>query len=75
MKMPLGPTESSTFRSCGLVRVGMDLLGEVCHWGHALRAQILKPGPVCGLFLLPANTDLDISVTTLAPSLPACFLT
>ena len=33
-----------TIRRYGLHGVGVTLLGEVCHWGWALRSQILKPG-------------------------------
>jgi hypothetical protein len=37
--------ESGSTRRSGLVRVGVALLEEVCHW-EALRSQELKPGLV-----------------------------
>jgi hypothetical protein len=56
-------TGSGTIRICGLVRVSVALLEEVCHWVkggcgdmEALKFQKLKPVPVChSLFLMPAN--------------------
>ena len=39
------PIGSSTIRRCGLVGVGVTL-EDVCHWGWALRSQMLKAGPV-----------------------------
>jgi hypothetical protein len=33
-------------RTCGLVRVGVIFLEEVCHLGWALKFQKLKPGPM-----------------------------
>jgi hypothetical protein len=37
---------SATVRRCSLIKVDMALLEEVCHWGWALRFQMLKPGSV-----------------------------
>jgi hypothetical protein len=34
---------SGATRRCGLVRVGVALLEEVCHWGWTLRFQKLEP--------------------------------
>jgi hypothetical protein len=37
-----------------VAQLGVALLEEVCHWGWALRFQILKPSLVSlSLFLLP----------------------
>jgi len=37
---------SGTFRWCGPVVLSVALLEEMCHWGWALRVQMLKPGLV-----------------------------
>lgn len=55
MKMaPLRVVGSGTVRKGGLVRVGVASLKEVCHWGRAVRFQVLKPGPM----LLSLNSQL-----------------
>ena len=48
---------------------GVALLEEVCHWGlnSPFRSQSLS-----SLFLLPVDPDVEPSVTSLAPCLPAC---
>jgi hypothetical protein len=50
------------------------LLEEVCHWGWALRFQMLNqasPGGV--LFLLSLDPDVDLSATSPAPCMPVCY--
>ena len=37
---------SVTIRRYCLVKVSVALLEEVCHWGQALRSQMLMLGPV-----------------------------
>lgn len=46
------------------------LLEKACPWGWALQFQKLKPGRVASLiFLLPANSDVELS-----PTSPTAFL-
>lgn len=40
------------------------LLENVCHWGWALKLQLLKPG------LLSTDPDIEILTPSLAPCLP-----
>ena len=50
---------------------GLDLLEEMCHWGWALKFQMLKPVLVaCSLFLVPAY--VKILATFPAPYLFVC---
>ena len=70
----LAPIGSGSTRGCGLVGVAMTLLEEACHWGWALRSQMLKP---CSVWLsLPAAWGFRCrSLSSFrAPSLPACCL-
>jgi hypothetical protein len=56
------------FRSCGLVRVGVVLLEEVCHWGWALRSPEAHARPRVSL---PAACPyVEFSAT----SLIACLI-
>lgn len=47
-------------RKCGLIRVNVTLLEEVCYWGRALRYQKPKPGTGT-VFLLPADLNVELS--------------
>ena len=49
---------SDTIMRCGLIGLGVTLLEEVCHWGWALRFQVLKPDPVS--LSLPAAYSVQI---------------
>jgi hypothetical protein len=71
------PIGSGTLRRCGLMGVGVALLEEVCHWGWALRFQILKPSPVW--HSLPAAyrsrcTTLSFFSSTTPACMPPYFL-
>jgi hypothetical protein len=56
---------------CGLVGVGVTLLEEMCHWGWALRSQMIKPGSMAHS-LVPADPDIELSATSPVPWLPPC---
>jgi len=52
---------SGTFRRCAVVRVVMALLEKACHWGWAVRFQMLKAVPE-SLFL-PAVCQSECRTT------------
>jgi hypothetical protein len=55
----LGPG-SGTIRRCGLVRVGLALLEEVCHCGVSFKILVLAAWrPV--LFCLPLDEDVELA--------------
>ena len=58
--VPIG-SGSGTVRRSGLFGIGMAFLVEVCHWGLALRSQMLQPGQGVILFLLCAYPDVELS--------------
>ena len=53
-----------------LVKVGVALLEEGCHWGWALRFQ--KPMPDLISHPPPASPDVELSTTSAVPCLPVC---
>lgn len=62
----------------GFVETGMGLLEEVCHCGEGFEVSEAQATPrvTLSLPLLPANSHVDLSATSLAPclSLPSSFL-
>ena len=61
--VPIGSGSGTVWRS-GLLGIGVAFLDEVCHWGRALRFQMLKPGQCVFLFLLCAYPDVELSATS-----------
>jgi len=56
----LGPRSGTIWR-CGLVKIGVGLLEEVCHGGHALKAIILAAWkPVFSCLLLDEDVELSL---------------
>jgi hypothetical protein len=65
---------SGTIRKCGLVRVGVVLLGEVYHWGMGFGILDAQARPsVSHVFLLSANLNLEPSIS-MSAYIPPCFL-
>ena len=50
----------------------MALLKEVCHWGVGFRVSKVQVYPSVSLFLLPMNSDVELSAISPAPCLPVC---
>ena len=49
---------------------GVALLGEMCHWGWALRSQMLQPGPMWQSAAV--HLEGELSAISPTPCLPAC---
>ena len=48
------------------------LLEEVCHWGAGLEVSKAQARPNDSLFLLSADSEVELSAPSLAPHFPAC---
>jgi hypothetical protein len=63
--------EGSTISRCGLVGVGVALLGKVCHFEGGLWDLMLTAWK-SGSFCLPLNQNAELSGSSPAPCLPVC---
>ena len=73
MKMVPQRSLGSGIIRCCPVAAGVALLEEVCHWGWALKSQMLKLGLVSQfLFLLSDDLGVELSALSPAPCLSVC---